>query len=71
MGSIASERYSGISCHTCVAYSKTDLILYVYTLSMSSGMTTARFNKLTKSVQSLSRLGNYIFNVSVPFKVIA
>ena len=47
-------------------------ILYdFYKNVMSSGMTPARFNKLTKSVQSLSRLGNYIFNVSVPFKVIA
>ena len=30
----------------CTAYSKTDLMLYVYTLSMSSGMTPARFNNL-------------------------
>ena len=45
--SIASERYAGISCHTWAAYSKTDLILLVYTLSMSSGITPARFNNLS------------------------
>ena len=64
MDSIASERYAGISCHTCAAYSKAELI-YVYNLQHVFWHDPCPLQQ-PKSIQSLSCLGNYIFNVSIP-----
>ena len=45
--SIASDKYVGISSYTCAAYSTTDLTLQRYTLTMSFGITPARFSNLS------------------------
>ena len=46
--STASDRYSGIFCHTGTAYSKTGLIIVKYTFKIFDGSTLALHNTLNE-----------------------
>ena len=46
--STASDRYSGIFCHTRTALSKTDLIVVKYTFKIFDGSTPALHNTLNE-----------------------
>ena len=46
--SIASDRYSGIFCHTGTTYSKTGLIVVKYTFKIFDGSAPALHNHLNE-----------------------